>query len=251
MSLFLRFFKFIQSEAHALLNRFMDPVKLIEQGIRDLKKDFDESMKNVAQVKAISICSKRELEAKKQIAKDYEQKALIILQKAKNGELDEKEADRLATAALEKKQEALSRIQKLSQDIQQYDTSLVEMEKKILDLKNKIKDSENEYMSLKARASVAKTTKKINKQLAGVNSDSTVALIEEMKQKIQEEEGLAQAYGELGDNLTSIDDEINNAIGVSADTQQALAEMKQKLLQNPDSKTEDDEVEKLKKELEE
>ena len=251
MSLILRFFKFIQSEAHALINKFEDPVKLIEQGIRDLKKDFDESMKSVAQVKAISICSKRELEAKKQIAKDYEQKALIILQKAKNGELDEKEADRLAAAALEKKQEALLRVQKLTQDIKEYDTSLAEMEKKVFDLKNKIKDSESEYISLKARASVAKTTKKINKQLAGVNSDSTVALIEEMKQKIQEEEGLAQAYGEIGQSHTNIDDEINSAIGVSDDTQKALAEMKQKLLQNPDIKEENDDVEELKKELEE
>ena len=103
MNLFIRIFKFFQSEAHAFVSKFEDPVKLIEQGIRDLKKDFDESMKSVAQIKAISIATKRELGAKKQIAQDYEQKAIILLQKAKNGELDEAEADRLASEALKKK----------------------------------------------------------------------------------------------------------------------------------------------------
>ena len=53
MNLLLRFFKFVQSELHAIVTRFEDPVKLIEQGIRDLKKDFDTSMQSVAQIKAI------------------------------------------------------------------------------------------------------------------------------------------------------------------------------------------------------
>ena len=71
MNLLVRILKFFQSEAHALVSRFEDPVKLIEQGIRDLKKDFDESMKSLAQIKAIAIGTKKELEVKKQIASDY------------------------------------------------------------------------------------------------------------------------------------------------------------------------------------
>ena len=233
MNLFIRIFKFFQSEAHAFISKFEDPIKLIEQGIRDLKKDFDESMKSVAQVKAISIAIKRELGAKKQIAQDYEQKAMMLLQKAKNGELDETEADRLATEALKKKQEALKEAERLTNDAKNYDASLEQMSKKILELKNKIKDSENEYNSLKARATVAKTTKKVNKQLSSISSDSTMAMIEDMKNKISAEENLAEAYGEVASTETSIDDEINKAIGTDIDVQKSLAEMKQKLLENP------------------
>ena len=61
MNLLIRIFKFMQSEVHALVSRFEDPVKLNEQGIRDLKKDFDESMKSVAQIKAIAIGTKKEI----------------------------------------------------------------------------------------------------------------------------------------------------------------------------------------------
>ena len=247
MNLFFRLFKFFQSEAHALISKFEDPVKLIEQGIRDLKKDFDESMKNVAQVKAIAIGAKKEIEVKTQIAKDYEQKALILLQKAKNGELDETEADRLASEALKKRQEALKEVEKLTNDVKNYDASLEQMNKKILELKNKIKESENEYNSLKARATVAKTTKKVNQQLSTISSDSTMAMIEEMKTKITAEENLAEAYGEMNISETSIDDEINKAIGTDIDVQKSLAEMKQKLIANPDNTQS---IDDLKKQLE-
>lgn len=249
MNLLIRILKFFQSETHALVSKFEDPVKLMEQGIRDLKKDFDESMKSVAQIKAIAIGTKKELETKKQIAADYEQKAMILLQKAKNGELDESEADRLATEALKKRQEALKEVEKLTNDTKNYDVSLEQMSKKILELKNKIKESENEYNSLKARATVAKTTKKINQQLSSIGSDSTMAMIEDMKTRINAEENLAEAYGEVAFVETSVDDEINKAIGTDLDVQISLAKMKQKLLANPDAQNNDN-IDNLKKNLE-
>ena len=248
MNLLTRIFKFMQSEAHSLVSKFEDPVKLIEQGIRDLKKDFDESMKSVAQIKAIAIGAKKELETKKQIAADYEQKAMLLLQKAKNGELEEAEADRLAAEALKKRQEALKEVEKLTNDVKNYDASLEQMSKKILELKNKIKDSENEYNSLKARATVARTTKKVNQQLSSVGSDSTMSMREDMKTKINAEENLAQAYGEVAGVETSIDDEINKAIGTDIDIQKSLTEMKQKLIANPNSQNVDS-IEDLKKDL--
>ena len=59
-------------------------------------------MQNVAKVKAIAINTKKEMEVKKQIAIDYEQKAIRLLKKAQKGELDSAEADRLAAEALNK-----------------------------------------------------------------------------------------------------------------------------------------------------
>ena len=174
---------------------------------------------------------------------------MILLQKAKNGELDESEADRLATEALKKRQEALKEVEKLTNDTKNYDVSLEQMSKKILELKNKIKESENEYNSLKARATIAKTTKKINQQLSSIGSDSTMAMIEDMKTRINAEENLAEAYGEVAFVETSVDDEINKAIGTDLDVQKSLEEMKQKLLANPDAQNNDN-IDNLKKDLE-
>ena len=250
MNVFARIFKFFQSEAHALLSRFEDPVKLTEQGIRDLKKDFDDAMKGVAEIKAIAIGAKKDLKTKQQIADDYEQKALTILKKAQAGQLDEAEADRLAGEALKKKQSALNEVKTLKESIKSYDESLEKMENKVLELKNRIKTAEEEYTSLKARATVAKTTKRINQQLSGMGSDSTMAMIEEMKTRIQTEENLAEAYGETAQLQTSVDDEINKAIGVTPDVQNELSAMKQKLLGTSESQKTDS-IEDMKKELDE
>ncbi len=69
-----------------------------------------------------------------------------------------------------------------------------------------------------------------------------------MKTKINAEENLAQAYGEVAGVETSIDDEINKAIGTDIDIQKSLTEMKQKLIANPNSQNVDS-TEDLKKDL--
>ena len=228
MNLFARIFKFFQSEAHSALNKFEDPVKMLEQGIRDLKKDFDESMQAVAQVKAIAIGAKKELETKKQIAADYEKKAMLILKKAQNNEMDSAEADRLASEALQKRKDALEHVAQLTTDIKGYEDSLKNLETKVKNLKTQIQKWEDECTSLKARAQVAKTTKKINKQLSKIDSNSTTAMLEDMKTRIQAEENLAEAYNELAE-ISSVDEEINKAIG-NDDISASLLEMKQKLM---------------------
>lgn len=251
MSLFSRVFKVIQSGLHAIVSKFEDPVKLLEQGIRDLKQDFDENIKSVAEVKAIAIGARKNLEAKTQIAKDYEQKALIILKKGQQGELDQAEAERLATEALKKQKMALDEVKLLTADSKKYDAMLEKLEEKSHEIKQKIQQCETEYQSLKARATVARTTKKINQQLSTVSSDSTMAMIEDMKTKIQAEENLADAYAEMNKIETSVDDEINKAIGTDMDVQNSLNMLKQQLLETshdePQALTDD--LEKLKKEL--
>ena len=142
----------------------------------------------------------------------------------------------------------MKEVERLTNDAKNYDASLEQMSKKILELKNKIKESENEYNSLKARATVAKTTKKVNQQLSTIGSDSTMAMIEDMKTRISAEENLAEAYGEVALVETSVDDEINKAIGTDLDVQKSLAEMKQKLLANPDN-INNDNIDDLKKDL--
>lgn len=244
-----RFFKFIQSSAHAVLSKFENPINLAEQGIRDLKKDFDESMNGLAQIKATAITTKRELEDKKAIAQDYEQKAMLLLQKAQSGELEQSEADRLAAEALTKKNNALQEAAKLTTDLQNYTDMSKKMEGKISDLKSKISSWENELQSLKARYKVAKTTKKINQQLASLGSDSTTAMLTDMKTKIQSEEALAIAYEDVGLLETDVDKEINKALGqnYSADVQASLAELKTKML--TDNSTTQDNLADKKSEL--
>jgi len=50
-----------------------------------------------------------------------------------------------------------------------------------------------------------------------------------MKEKVEEEEALAQAYGDIGQAKSTLDDEINQAIGKDNKVNTELDEIKKKL----------------------
>jgi len=212
MSWFKRLFKIGEANAHASLDKIEDPVKMTKQGIRDLKKDLDEALKSLAEVKAIAIRTNREATQKKQLAADYERKAMALLKRAQTGQMDIAEAERLATEALARKEETLRNYQASAKGQEKYNTMVSQMETKVKQLKSQIAKWENELRSLEASSKVSKATVKLNKQLAQIDSSGTVSLLERMKDKVAEEEALAEAYGEMADVERSLDSEIDKAL---------------------------------------
>jgi len=234
MNLIKRFFKMGQAEAHSLADKLEDPIKLTEQGIRDLKKDLDESLKAFAEVKAMAIRSRNEAKEAKDRAVDYEQKAMLIIQKAQAGQLDEAEADRLASEALIKKEEADKAAELAETNMQKFDGNIASLDQNIKKLRSNISHNENELKTLKARAKVSSATAKLNKQMANIDSGSTVSMLERMKEKVVQEEALAEAYGDIADGNKSVDDEINSVLADAPKTKasDALAALKAKMNKN-------------------
>ena len=231
MSFFQRIFKTVQSEAHSLVDKLEDPIKLTEQGIRDLKKDLQDSMQSLAQVKAIAIRLKKDSDNQKKLAKDYERKAMQLLQKMKSGDLQQTEAERLATEALTKKDEALQRAGALKKDHEQQKSMGDQLQAKVQTLKETTSRYETELVTLRARAKTATSMRKINQQMSNVDSSGTIALLEKMKDKVVEEEALAEAYGEMTDASVTLDEEIDRTLvaSSSAETSDSLAELKKKM----------------------
>ena len=60
MNVFKRLFKVGEAEMHSAVEMLENPIKMTEQGIRDLKKDLDSSLKALAEVKAMAIRSKND-----------------------------------------------------------------------------------------------------------------------------------------------------------------------------------------------
>ncbi len=228
---FQRLFKIGQSEAHAVLDNMEDPIRLTEQGIRDLKKDLQSSMTSLAEVKAIAIRLRKDGEGNKTVAAEYERKAMLLLQKVEKKELGQEEAERLATEALKKKAEAAQTAAQALKDWKRQDTMANELQGKIEQLKSTITKYENDLVTLKARARTAASTKKINQQLAKIDSSSTIALLEKMRTKVQEDESLAEAYGSMADVDKSVDTEIDAALtsGNDVAANESLAQLKAKM----------------------
>ena len=189
---------------------------MTKQGIRDLKKDLDDSLKSLAEVKATAIRSKREANNHKETSEDYKKKAKALLQMGADGRKDEAEANRLAMEAVSRREETLKLYQVAKDNQTKFEDLVSKMEGKIRTLKSQIAKWENELKTLVARDKVSKATGKLNKQLANIDSGGTLAMLEKMKEKVEEQEALADAYGEMADGSKTIDDEIDSALSESS-----------------------------------
>lgn len=219
-----------QAEANSVLDSMEDPITITEQGIRDLKNELEESIESLAQVKALAIRSKNEHEEFLSSVENYQQKAILLLNKAKNGSLEIAEAERLAKAALLKKEENSKAANNAKDEVDKLESAVLEMEANVAEIKKSISKWENELKTLKARIKVSNATQKMNKQMADVDASSTVDMLERMKHKVSQEEALAEAYGNIAHNKTNIDFEIDKAIDFTKDTaENELLKLKQQL----------------------
>ncbi len=236
MNFFKRLFKIGEAEANSALDNMEDPIKMTEQGIRDMKEDLNKNLEAVAQVKALAIRAENEKEEFDAKAKDYEQKAMLILKKAHNGDLETKEADRLAKEALIKKEEHLKHADRSKLDVEKFESSVSQLDKNIQEIKKNINKWENELKTLKSRIKVSNATKSLNKQMAAIDDSSTVAMLERMKDKVSQEEALAEAYGDIANATKSIDDEIDSVVDTTENSaEDSLAKLKEQLGLNKNS----------------
>ncbi|MCZ4407610.1 PspA/IM30 family protein [Cryomorphaceae bacterium 1068] len=234
MNLLRRLFSIGKAEANSAVDKLEDPIKMTEQGIRNLKQDLDKALHALAEVKALSIRSRNDVESHKEKAKDYEQKAILILQRAQKGELDVAEADRLASEALVKKEENNKHSERSKREKEKFDQSISDMDGNIKRLKQQISHYENELKTLKARVKVSSATKNINKQMAQLDSSGTVSMLERMKEKVAQEEALAESYGEIAKESRSVDEELDRAVAgaENAKAGEELKDLKKKLGMN-------------------
>lgn len=231
MNFFKRLFRWWKSEAHNALDKIEDPVKMLEQGLRDLRSDLEKSIEGLAKAKEITIKHKKHIEEARASAQDYEQKALALLTRASKGEIAAEEADRLASEALSVKADREEKSKKLAVDLSRYEIMTEKMETNVKTLKSQIKSWEDELSFLKARSQVAEASRRINKELSSVDSSQTVSVLERMKERIESKEHLAEAYGEIAlSQKSTLDDAIDVALDTkAAHTRLALEDLKKRI----------------------
>jgi len=217
MSLLKRILRITKAEAHAVVDKLEDPIKVTEEGIRELKKELNEAIESLAQVKASQIRFEKEAINERERAKMLVKRAEEILAKAEISEKEQKKAAEL----LEKAEIHERNARSFEEQAEKQKEIALKLQAKIEELKNTIAKYEAELKTLKARYSTAKAVKKINKQLAKVDPSDTIAMLERMKEKVEEEEALATAYEEIAREEVE-----ESEIG---DTAKKLEELKRRL----------------------
>lgn len=230
MNIFAKLFKIGKAEIHSVIESFEDPINMTEQGIREMKEQLAKSVEALAQLKAISIRKKNEAETEKQTANDYYNKAVILVQKAENKELEAAEADRLAKEALKKQSSALENASQLENEHEKLHMECEKMQGNINNLKSNISKWENELKTLKARVQVSEATRDINKKMTFIENGSTVSMLEKLKERAARQEALAEAYSDISNSGKTIDDEIDAIVNNSdKNTEEALQKLKETL----------------------
>ena len=230
MNILKRIFKFGQAEVHAAIDQIESPIKMTEQGIRDMKKDLGETLKAFAEVQAIAKRNQADLAECEAKASEYESKAIRLLTAVEKRELSAEEGDRLAKKSLGIKKQQEDRASYLTKEKEKLDNSLTQLRESVEMLKQNIGTWENELRTLKARDKVSKASLRVNKQLSQVDSSGTVALLDRMKDKVNEQEALSESYAEVNNQRNSADDEIDSALySKEVELDNSLEELKKKL----------------------
>jgi phage shock protein A len=195
-----------------------------------MKEQLAKSVEALAQLKALSIRKKNELETEKQTANDYYNKAVILVQKAENRELEATEADRLAKEALKKQGIAQENALHLEKEYEKLHRECEKMQANINNLRSGISKWENELQTLKARVQISEATRDINKKMTLMDTGSTVTMLEKLKERAEQQEALAEAYSDVSGAGKTIDDEIDAIIkNNDRQAEEALQKLKETL----------------------
>jgi phage shock protein A len=197
MGIFNRLFRIGRAEAHSALDSMEDPIRMTEQAIGELKANLHKANTGLVEVKGLALRTRRNAENQQKMAADYERKAMTLLQRGQSGSLDSNEADRLAAEALRQKDHHAAEAAKLRAEAEKHEEMSVKLEAGVNQIKSMAASYENDLLTLKARAKTAEATRKINQQLASLDTSGTIAMLERMKVRVEEEEALALAYGDL------------------------------------------------------
>jgi|SaaInlV_125m_DNA_1040241.scaffolds.fasta_scaffold00039_46 phage shock protein A len=226
MNFFTRLFKIGQAETNSILNHLEEPISLTEESISDLKAELKKSLEVIAEIKALSIRAKNEAEKFENKSTDYERKAIFILQKGQQKALSLFEADKLATEALQKKATQLELSKQVEKNHKNFENKITQLSNCVATLKSTISKWESELNILRARIKIGTATKNLNKQLALLDSNSTITLLNEMREKIIQEEALAKSYQEIAEVNSTISLDSNLKAG---NIQEDLNTLKQRI----------------------
>ncbi|MFQ7119090.1 MAG: PspA/IM30 family protein [Intestinibacter sp.] len=222
-----RFKDIMSSNINALLDKVEDPMKMIDQYLRNLESDLGKVKAETAAVMAEETKSKRELDeciASINKMQTYAEKAL----------LSGNEAD--ARTFLSKKGELNNKLISLQQtyDIaKENSTKMREMHDKLIKDISQLNTRRDE---LKAKMAVANTQEKLNKIGSSVNGAiGNMSKFDEMEAKINKKLDTANAMAELNNSQKeeNIDDLIakydNETKNTSSEIDDELSELKSKL----------------------
>jgi phage shock protein A len=219
MGIFKRLRDLTMASINDLLDKAEDPVKMLNQFLRDMEEDIQDAEVAVAKQIAVEKKFKQQMEEAEEIVKKREEQAMKALEQGNED---------LARRALQDKKEHQQRFEEMKQ---QYGIAKANADQ----LRNQLQEMKDEFSKMKlkrdtlvARAEAAKAQKQINQAMSGFGTDNAAKGFDRMSQKVLQLEAEAEASKELRSGSRSLDDELNQ-LSKNDGVEDELAALKAKL----------------------
>ncbi|MDY0405336.1 PspA/IM30 family protein [Virgibacillus sp. 179-BFC.A HS] len=204
----------LSSELNAALDKAEDPVKMLDQYMREMGEEIREVEKAVAkQIANEKILKHKKDDAEAMVAKRQKQAEQAV--QAGN--------DDLAKRALLDKKEYENNVETLSKSWEQAKNDCEELKRKLNEMKKEYQQMELKKDSLKARAESAKVKTKLNRTMSSIGNDESKRGFERMEEKVLQFEAEAETSEDLHKASRTLDDEFAK---LDNDVDEELANLK-------------------------
>jgi phage shock protein A len=190
----------VGSELNAMLDKAEDPVKMLDQFMREMEADIRDAEAAVAkQIANEKMLQKKYEDAEKMATKRQEQAVKAL----------EAENEDLARRALEDKKTYQSQADTLHESYIRAKEDADTLRAKLDEMKSEYNEMKLKKDSLKARAESAKTRTKMNRAMSGIGGDQSRKGFERMEEKVLQFEAEAETSDDMRSSSRSLDDELD------------------------------------------
>jgi phage shock protein A len=216
MGIFTRVRDIISSNINAMLEKAEDPEKLVKMMIREMEDTLVEIKANCASGMATKKKIKREMETVLDLAKTWDAKAELAINKGRED---------LAREALMEKRRHVERAEALEEELDQAKTLVTQCQSDIMQLEDKLSAAREKQRVLVQRHTNATTKKKAQQQIRRYDTSDALERFDNFQQRIDRMEADAELvnYG----RKTSLADQFKE-LEVDEDIEKELAALKAK-----------------------
>ncbi len=219
MGLFKRLRDLTMASVNDLLDKAEDPVKMLNQFLRDMEEDIQEAEAAVAKQIALEKKFKQQVEEAQEMVTRREEQALKALEQGN---------EELARRALQDKKEHQARLDEMTKQYDVAKANADQLRTQLEEMKDEFGKMKNKREVLVARAEAAKAQKQINQAMSGFGTDNAAKGFSRMEEKVLQLEAEAEASSELRSKGKSLDDELAQ-LDKSGGVEDELAALKAKL----------------------
>jgi phage shock protein A len=183
-----RFSLVVQTNVSALIERFEDPERVLNQLILDMEEELERVRASTAAVIADEIQLGKRVTQAREEAQQWQERAEKALKR---------HDEAVARSALEQKVLAVQRAEALETQYRRQQAEAAKIQQAVRDLEDKIRQAGQRRALLLARLTRADSARRIDSVVRQVDESSALAQFSRLEQRVERAEALEEAYGRM------------------------------------------------------